>query len=186
MTNPDISIDLIHLRLLPYSSEHLLALIEGYEPFEKCFGLPAADGLRDFIVSAEVSPAWLTGLRASAAADPWVHGFAVVHRQSNSVIGSAGFKGPPGEEGIVEIGYGIVPAYQGRGHATAAAAGLVAFAFGSGRVRLVRAHTAPTPNASTRVLAKCGFNRIGEVEDPEDGLVWRWEQPHRFLPVARS
>ena len=30
--------------------------------------------------------------------------------------------------------------------------------------------------ASTRVLTKCGFSRIGEVIDPDDGLVWRWEK----------
>ena len=40
----------------------------------------------------------------------------------------------------------------------------VAFAFGSGQVRHVRAHTFPTLNASTRVLAKCGFTRSGEVD----------------------
>ena len=31
-------------------------------------------------------------------------------------------------------------------------------------------------NASTRVLTKCGFRHVGEVMDPEDGLVWRWEK----------
>ena len=170
-----MAIETAHLQLAPYSPEHLLALIEGYERFEECFGLPAADGLRAFILSDEVSPAWLAQLHAASAADPWVHGFAVVHRESCSVIGSTGFKGPPDEDGMVEIAYGIVPAFQGRGYATEAAAAGVAFAFGSGRVRLVRAHTLPTPNASTRVLAKCGFGRTGEVVDPEDGLVWRWE-----------
>ncbi len=30
-------------------------------------------------------------------------------------------------------------------------------------------------NASTRVLTKCKFKWVGEVMDPEDGLVWRWE-----------
>jgi RimJ/RimL family protein N-acetyltransferase len=171
-----MAIETVHLRLLPYSPAHLLALIEGHRQFEEQFGLRAADGVRDFIMSDEVSPAWLARLRASAAADPWVHGFAVVHRESRSVIGCASFKGPPDEEGVVEIAYGIVSGYQGRGHATEAAAALVAFAFGSGRVSLVRAHTLPTPNASTRVLAKCGFKRMGEVEDPEDGLVWQWER----------
>ena len=63
-----------------------------------------------------------------------------------------------------------------RSNATEAAEGLASFAFGSGRVRVVRAHTLPEPNASTRVLAKCGFRYIGEVIDPEDGLVWRWEK----------
>jgi RimJ/RimL family protein N-acetyltransferase len=171
-----MTIETVHLRLIPYSPDHLLALIEGEEGFEERFGWRAADGLRAFLVSDEVSPAWLAQLRASAAADPWVHGFAIVHPESRSVIGNVGFKGPPDEDGMVEIAYGIVPAFQGRGYATEAAEAAVEFAFGSGCVNLVRAHTLPTPNASTRVLAKCGFERTGEVVDPEDGLVWRWER----------
>src|SRR2546427_2196527 len=73
-----MTIETVHLRLIPYSPEHLLALIEGEERFEERFGWRAADGLCAFLVSDEVSPAWLAQLRASAAADPWVHGFAVV------------------------------------------------------------------------------------------------------------
>jgi [ribosomal protein S5]-alanine N-acetyltransferase len=38
----------------------------------------------------------------------------------------------------------------------------------------VTAQTLPTENASTRVLQKLGFTRIGEVNHPEDGLVWEW------------
>jgi len=26
------------------------------------------------------------------------------------------------------------------------------------------------------VLEKCGFTHVGEVVDPEDGLVWRFEK----------
>src|SRR6266481_296040 len=161
-----MAIETVHLRLIPYSPGHLLALVEGYEQFEEQFGLRAADGLRAFIVSDEVSPAWLARLHTSLAADPWIHGFAVVHRESRSVIGSVGFKGRPDEDEVVEIAYGIVPDFQGRGHATEAAKAGVAFAFGSGRVRLVRANTLPAANASTRVLAKCGFESTGAVEDP--------------------
>ena len=91
------------------------------------------------------------------------------------VIGSCGFKGPPDSDGIVEIAYAIAPGYCGRGFATEVARALVAYALDDGCVRTVRAHTLPESNASTRVLAKCGFRRIGEVTDPEDGLVWRWE-----------
>jgi ribosomal-protein-alanine N-acetyltransferase len=173
-----MTIETVHLRLLPYKAEQLLALWERFEQFEELIGLRAADGFQEFIASAsdDVSPAWLAQLRASTGADPWMHGFAVVHRESGSVIGSVGFKGPPDEDGMVEIAYGIVPGYQGRGYATEGAKAGVAFAFDSGNVRLVRAHTLPTPNASTRVLAKCGFKHLGEVVDPEDGLVWRWER----------
>ena len=171
-----MEIETVHLRLIPYAPQHLLALIEDDERFEERFGLPAAGGLRAFYTSDEISPDWLEQLRASSSADPWVHGFAAVHRQSRSVIGSVGFKGPPDGEGMVEIAYGIVPAFQGRGHATEAARAGVAFAFENGRVRLVRAHTLPLPNASTRVLEKCGFEQTGQVVDPEAGLVWRWER----------
>ena len=170
-----MAIKTAHLELVPCLPEYLLWLIAEDERVEERFGLPAVDGLRGFVVADEVSPAWLERLRASSlAADPWVHGFAVVHRESRSVIGTVGFKGPPDEDGVVEIAYGIVPVFQGHGYATEAAQAAVAFAFGSGQVRHVRAHTFPTLNASTRVLAKCGFTHSGEVEDPEDGLVWRW------------
>jgi ribosomal-protein-alanine N-acetyltransferase len=125
----------------------------------------------------EVSAAWLALLDASNPVDPWIHGFALVHREDGTVVGGCGFKGPPGSEGVVEIAYGIAPEHQGKGYATEAAAALVQFALADPQVRIVRAHTLPGASASGRVLTKCGFRRIGEVIDPDDGLVWRWETP---------
>jgi [ribosomal protein S5]-alanine N-acetyltransferase len=164
------------LRLISLAPKHTLALIEGYEAYKQCLGWAAADGLRDFYASGAVSPEWLAKLDPTAAADPWVHGFGLLHMASNTVIGGIGFKGAPNEDGMVEIGYGVVPKHQGQGLATEAAKALITYAFGHERVRVVRAHTMPTPNASTRLLAKCGFTFIGEVIEPEDGLVWRWER----------
>jgi RimJ/RimL family protein N-acetyltransferase len=164
------------LRLVPHTPDQLLALIEQPERYEQLAAFPAAIGLREFFVSGDVSPAWIAGLRTLQHSDPWRLGFAVVHRESRCVIGSAGFKGPPDSERMVEIAYGIVPSFEGRGYATQAAQALVAYAVESGLVRIVRAHTLPTPNASTKVLKKCGFKFTGDVVDPEDGLVWRWER----------
>jgi len=171
-----MSLETPRLRLLPCASEHLLAPIDQPERLERVIGVPAADGLHGFYVSDDVSPAWLAALRSSSSPDPWRHGFFVVHRAAAAVIGSAGFKGPPDSAGIVEVAYGIVPGFQGHGYATEAAAALVAFAFASGQLRLVRAHTLPEANPSTRVLLKCGFRHLGTVVDPEDGPVWRWER----------
>ena len=125
---------------------------------------------------AELSADWLARLRVSTSADPWTHGFSLVHRDTDTVVGTVGFKGPPAADGVVEIAYGVDSDHQGKGYATEAAEALVNYAFGSARVRVVRAHTLPRPNASTRVLTKCGFRHIGEVIDPEDGLLWRWEK----------
>ena len=148
------------LKLVPQTREEVRAYIEQMPPHER----------------AEVSAAWLALLDGSSSIDPWIHGFVLVHRATNSVIGKCGFKGPPGADGAVEIAYGVAPEHQGKGYATEAAEALVSYAFGNGQVSVVRAHTLPEPNASTRVLTKCGFQRVGEVIDPEDGLVWRWER----------
>jgi len=94
----------------------------------------------------------------------------------NLVIGMCGFTGPPDANGVVELAYGIAPSYQGKGYATEAAAALVGFASADPRVRIIRAHTLPERNASTRVLEKCGFSKTGEIRDPENNLVWQWEK----------
>jgi RimJ/RimL family protein N-acetyltransferase len=149
-----------NLKLVPQTLEDVRTMIEAMTPAEK----------------AHLSVDWLAQFRASTSADPWIHGFSLVHRDSNIVVGKSGFKGPPTADGMVEIAYGVDLDYQGKGYATEAAQALVAFAFSSGRVRVVRAHTLSESNASTRVLTKCGFRYMGEVIDPEDGLVWRWEK----------
>lgn len=127
---------------------------------------------------AEVSPDWIARVRSTAPGDPWALSFAAVERASGSDVGTCSFKGPPDADGVVEVAYGMDPSYRGRGFATEAAGALAEFAFASGRVRLVRAHTKPDNGASARVLAKCGFRMVGEVIDPEDGLVCRWERRH--------
>jgi RimJ/RimL family protein N-acetyltransferase len=87
------------------------------------------------------------------------------------------------EHGADEIAYAIVPPCEGHGYATEVASALVDFAFASGPVRLVRAHTLPASNASTRVLQKCGFRHTENVVDQEDGPVWRWER-QRVIEIA--
>jgi ribosomal-protein-alanine N-acetyltransferase len=163
------------ITLLEASPQQLLALIDQPDRFEELTGFALDDDLRGFYVSSDVSPSWLDMLRSSNGADPWRHGFFVVDRKQQRVIGSAGFKGPPDADGAVEIAYGIVPSSQGRGYATEAAHALVDFAWKNPQVRLVLAHTLAEANASTRVLTKCGFRHTANVVDPEDGPVWRWE-----------
>lgn len=164
-----------HLRLPPIAAEDYLALIEGAEQFRMSFGLPAADELREFVVSDEISPDFLALLRESSGPNPWQWGFAVIEKASELVVGIAGFKGPPDDEGMVEIAYGVVPAFENKGYATEAAGQLVAYSRNDSRVRILRAHTLPETNASTRVLEKNGFENVGTVVDPEDGPVWRWK-----------
>ena len=163
------------IRLIAHTPEGLRALLKGAGVPAYLEGIRVVEGVKDFLASPDVSPEYLEKLEASTAADPWRYGFAVVHMKDSAMIGMAGYKGPPGVGGVVEIAYAVVPAYEGRGYATEAARALVARAFDDDGVQTVSAHTLPEKNASTRVLEKCGFKYIGEVMDPEDGRVWRWE-----------
>jgi CubicO group peptidase (beta-lactamase class C family) len=123
---------------------------------------------------SQLSAEWLARMRASKEPDPWANAFRVVRLDTDAVVGTCSFKGPP-VEGVVEIAYGTNPEDEGNGYATEAARALVDFAASRPDVRLVRAQTLPGARASQRVLAKCGFRYVGEAIDPEDGLVSRFE-----------
>lgn len=101
--------------------------------------------------------------------------YFILHKTERRQIGICGFKGGPGTDGFVEIGYEIKKAWQGRGFATEAAKALVELSLRRPEIKGVRAHTLMAENASTGVLKKCGMRFVGKVIDPQDGEVWRWE-----------
>lgn len=122
---------------------------------------------------AMISADWWAKFEQSAFEDPWVHGFHLL-LPGGVNVGIGSFKGPP-VDGAVEIAYAVLPEHQGKGHATSAARAMVAHPFGFSAVAKVIAHTLPDGLASQRVLVKAGFRHVGELVDPEDGLVWRFE-----------
>jgi RimJ/RimL family protein N-acetyltransferase len=164
-----------HLILATHLPRHLRALLRGLQEFEETAGLRAAPGVRQQLLSA--SPEFLARLETAKRPDPWRFGFGIIYNADLVLIGMCGFPGPPDSNGVAEIAYGIAPPYQGRGYATEAALALIDFATNDSRVKIIRAHTLPEANASTRILEKCGFQRVGETVDPENNfMVWRWER----------
>lgn len=102
-------------------------------------------------------------------------GYFVLDKDTREVVGSCAFKSTPTEDGTVEIAYFTYPGFEGRGYATGMASKLIHLAGGSPEVRQVIAHTLPETNASTRILERVGMTLMGEVTDPDDGRVWRWQ-----------
>ena len=157
-----------NLILAPHLPRHLRALLRGPEEFENVAGLRVADGIHDQLLSA--SSDFKTSLENAREADTWRFGFGVVHKIDNVLIGLCGFPGPPNSDGIA-------PGYQGKGYATEVAKALIDLASSDARVKKLCAHTLAQTNASTRVLEKCGFEKIRETTDPENNVpVWRWER----------
>jgi ribosomal-protein-alanine N-acetyltransferase len=104
--------------------------------------------------------------------EPWG---CYLAEDNDETVGTCAFKSAPSQAGEVELAYMTFPAFERRGYATAMAARLTRIAFEAG-VPMVIAHTLPEENASTRALRRNAFSHAGEVIDPEDGLVWRWER----------
>jgi RimJ/RimL family protein N-acetyltransferase len=170
-----MTIQTTNLILAAHLPRYLRALVCGQQEFENVAGLRVADGIREQLLNA--SSDFLTTLEKAKQSDPWRFGFAVIHKIDNVFMGMGGFPGPPDAEGVAEIAYGIAPAYQGKGYATEVANALIDFASSDARVKTIRAHTLAEKNASTRVLEKCGFKKVGDTIDPENGLaVWQWER----------
>ena len=152
--------------------------MRGTQEFENIAGLHVAEGIREQLLSA--SSDFKASVENAKEPDPWRFGFGVIHKIDNLLIGMGGFLGPLDSEGIAEIAYGIAPAYQGKGYATEVANALIDFASRDPHVKTIRAHTLAGTNASTGVLEKCGFKKVGETIDPENNLpVWKWERAAR-------
>lgn len=95
-------------------------------------------------------------------------------KAENKLIGLCGYKGRPDENGIVEIGYEIKSEYNNKGYATEIAKALIKDAFKNKKVTYIQAHTLGQSNASAKVLTKCFFEKVEDIENEELGTICKW------------
>lgn len=148
--------------------EDAVALADDPPTFTRTTGLDVAEG---YLAFPAALPRIVDTLRTGPS-DRW-GAYLIVDPVASTVVGLGGFKGPP-VDGTVEVGYSVAPAHRGRGHARATVTAWIALAAEAG-VRTVLAHTLPVTDASTAVLERCGFTRVGSVHDDEVGSLSRWQ-----------
>lgn len=158
------------LKLIPATMMHYRYYFSNEEWLAEMLEVTAAPGWAVFPEGIEGGAKML---EESSQNFRWALHF-FVHRADKKLIGMGGYKGAPNDAGIVEIGYAVAPGYCGQGLATEAAQGLIDEAFSWAIVQTVDAHTLAEENASTKVLQKCGMQKIGETRDLEDGDIWHW------------
>lgn len=161
----------MNVEVMPCSIEHLEKLIEEKNAFREAYGLDAIEGYMPFEGALEYI---LSQMQDSQIWYPWLP-YLFIFPSDRALVGLGGFKSVPDSHRSVEIGYSIAPSYQGRGLATSAAKKLIDIAFKSQLVDRVFAHTLAEPNASTRVLEKCGMTKVAETFEADVGKVWKWE-----------
>lgn len=103
---------------------------------------------------------------------PWVGYLAFV---GETCVGTCAFKSAP-KDGAVEIAYATFDGFRDQGYATAMVEGLIELANAADPNVAITAQTLRANNASTRVLTKAGFVRVGDIEHPEDGAVSEWRR----------
>ncbi len=110
---------------------------------------------------------FLETYRGHSEREGWLTWYAIrIDAEDPILCGSIGFKGPADETGMVEIGYAVLPEYQGNGFATEMVTGMVRWAMRQPGVRVIEAQTDIDNPASIRVLEKNAFVRLGEGSEP--------------------
>ena len=107
---------------------------------------------------------------------PWITGI-LWDDEEQAAVGQSGFHGAPDAAGMVEVGYGVDPAYRRRGYARAALELAIEHARSEPTVRTLRATISPDNEASLGLIAQYPFVRNGEQWDEEDGLELIFELP---------
>ena len=93
------------------------------------------------------------------------------------VVGSAGFHDYPDENGMIEIGFGIVPEKQRQGYGLELLHGMWHEIANRKDVKILRYTVSPDNEASMHIINKLGFEQVGEQIDEEDGLELIFEMP---------
>ncbi|MDQ2902053.1 MAG: GNAT family N-acetyltransferase [Ktedonobacteraceae bacterium] len=94
----------------------------------------------------------------------------IIHKAEQIAIGGIGFHGGPDGAGMVEIGYNIIPAYEGQGYATEMARRVIDWAFQTPGIQTITAECLDDNLGSIRILEKVGMRRL----IPEGPLL-KWE-----------
>ncbi len=155
------------LRLLPATAEHFASMIAG-ETLTDGTMLAATP-----VATPEVL-AMLAGLAQTIAEQFTPAAWLMI--ADHTVVGLLSITALV-ESDVAQIGYGVAPGSQGRGHAGAAVAALLAWARDDGRLSAIVAETSIHNLASQHVLERNGFAGTGERLDEEDGrlVCWRVE-----------
>lgn len=93
----------------------------------------------------------------------------VIEKETNEIVGSISFHGPPDETGMIEVGLGIAAEKQGRGYAKEALLGFWSWALTQEDVHIFRYTVSADNLASMAIIKFFEFTHVGQQIDEEDG-----------------
>lgn len=91
--------------------------------------------------------------------------WAIEHRQTGKVIGSVCIWNISSELGSGELGYGIIPSFQGKGLMKEALLSVIGYGFSVMGLDELDAYTEENNYRSVKLLESCGFTEADRVDD---------------------
>jgi ribosomal-protein-alanine N-acetyltransferase len=138
--------------------------------------IESVDRELDVRLSAEWLEAvrWLAGMRARQLRErpqdaAWLLR-PIVRADTREAVGYLNFHAGPNADGVVEIGYTLLPTARGQGYAIEAVRAAFDWATRAHGIHRFRASVAPDNERSLNLIGKLGFAQTGEHWDAEDGL----------------
>jgi ribosomal-protein-alanine N-acetyltransferase len=156
------------LKLVPCSVEMLQSLIDEDIDLTELIGVQVPEGWPAEELK-EVAPYFINLLSQSPDMAGRLCWF-IIEKEQDIVIGSIGFKAMPDKNGVVEIGFGIDPAFRKKGYATDAVKRFTDWALSQNDIQKVIAECEPDNKPSVRVLEKAGMQKTGI-----EGDLIKWE-----------
>jgi ribosomal-protein-alanine N-acetyltransferase len=117
---------------------------------------------------AEALPVFVEKMEKAPSEPVW--DWIAIHRLDQGVIGGIGFMGGPDKDGVVEVGYDIIPEYRKQGYATEMARSLIAWVFQETDIKVVTASCLDDNIGSIKVLENVGMRRL----EPDENVL-KWE-----------
>ena len=151
------------LLLIPAEIRHLEAEVERTASLSAILGVEVPDNWPPEILR-DALPYFLKQLREQPSSVGWNGWYWIRRATANEpavLIGDGGFVAPPDDDGEVEIGYSVLPQFQGLGYASEGALALIDWAFGHPEITRIIGETDHDNSASIRVLQKLGFTYAG-------------------------
>lgn len=93
-----------------------------------------------------------------------------IDKSEKIIVGSAGFHDQPDENGMIEIGFGIIPEFQNRGFGKELLHGMWKMILENPKVKTLRYTVSPENAPSMHIIKSLNFDLVGEQIDEEDGL----------------
>jgi [ribosomal protein S5]-alanine N-acetyltransferase len=152
------------LTIIPLHYQQLELYLQGENKFEKEFRLTNTGRKVMPDIKKRVMDLILPKMKEATGDDYLFYTFwLVIERSTKTIVAELGFKGEPGKNGKIEIGYGTMPEHRGKSFMTEAVGGMINWATTRTDLQYIFAETDEENTASIKVVQKNNFKHFRTI-----------------------